>query len=211
MKRRSIFTIVLSLILCVCLAGCLEDLPASDLPQSTTTEATAGAAGLPTEESTTAPTEATETTTAVPTTEATTAPITEPTTEPVHLHEYLAATCTAPKTCASCGETTGSALGHNWKAATCTSPKVCTRCNTSSGSVAEHQYSNGICKKCGSVSESVADGDPDNDDSNGSIVYRTPTGKRYHLDPDCGGKNSYQVTLSQATSAGLTPCKKCAT
>ncbi len=41
-------------------------------------------------------------------------------------------------------------------------------------------------------------------------VYRTPTGKRYHLDPDCGGKNSYRVTLNEATSAGLTPCQKCA-
>ena len=41
-------------------------------------------------------------------------------------------------------------------------------------------------------------------------VYRTPTGKRYHFDPDCGGKNSYSITLDSARSAGLTPCKKCA-
>lgn len=41
-------------------------------------------------------------------------------------------------------------------------------------------------------------------------VYRTPTGKRYHYDPDCGGKNSYEITMQQATRAGLTPCKKCA-
>ncbi len=44
----------------------------------------------------------------------------------------------------------------------------------------------------------------------GKEVYRTPTGKRYHFDPDCGGKNSYQITLDAAKSAGLTPCKKCA-
>lgn len=43
-----------------------------------------------------------------------------------------------------------------------------------------------------------------------SAIYRTPTGKRYHLDPDCGGKNSYEVTLEQALDAGLTPCMKCA-
>lgn len=36
--------------------------------------------------------------------------------------------------------------------------------------------------------------------------YRTPTGKRYHLDPDCGGKNSYRTT----NISGLTPCAKCA-
>lgn len=46
--------------------------------------------------------------------------------------------------------------------------------------------------------------------SNGKTVYRTPTGKRYHYDPDCGGKNSYSTTLDAALSAGLTPCKKCA-
>lgn len=43
-----------------------------------------------------------------------------------------------------------------------------------------------------------------------SGIYRTPTGKRYHLDPDCGGKNSYAVTYDDAIAAGLTPCKKCA-
>lgn len=44
----------------------------------------------------------------------------------------------------------------------------------------------------------------------GQVVYRTPYGKRYHLDPDCGGKNSYAISPDQAKSAGLTPCKKCA-
>lgn len=48
------------------------------------------------------------------------------------------------------------------------------------------------------------------DISIGSSVYRTPTGKRYHFDPDCGGKNSYEITLNDAISMGLTPCKKCA-
>lgn len=41
-------------------------------------------------------------------------------------------------------------------------------------------------------------------------VYRTPSGKKYHLDADCGGTNSYSVTLEQALSQGLTPCTKCA-
>ena len=41
-------------------------------------------------------------------------------------------------------------------------------------------------------------------------VYRTPSGKRYHYDADCGGENSYEVSLEDAESAGLTPCKKCA-
>ena len=46
--------------------------------------------------------------------------------------------------------------------------------------------------------------------THGKSVYRTPSGKRYHFDPDCGGKNSYQTTLDTAKSSGLTPCKKCA-
>ena len=44
----------------------------------------------------------------------------------------------------------------------------------------------------------------------GSKVYRTPSGKKYHYDAECGGKNSYETTLEEATSAGLTPCSKCA-
>lgn len=46
--------------------------------------------------------------------------------------------------------------------------------------------------------------------SGGSAVYRTPSGKKYHFDPNCGGKNSFQITLQQAKNAGLTPCQKCA-
>lgn len=44
----------------------------------------------------------------------------------------------------------------------------------------------------------------------GNRVYRTPSGKKYHFDPDCGGKNSYEVTMTEALGAGLTPCAKCA-
>lgn len=41
-------------------------------------------------------------------------------------------------------------------------------------------------------------------------IYKTPTGKRYHFDPDCGGKNSFETTYNEAISSGLTPCAKCA-
>lgn len=36
--------------------------------------------------------------------------------------------------------------------------------------------------------------------------YSTPTGKKYHLDPNCGGKNSRRTT----NILGLSPCSKCA-
>jgi len=42
------------------------------------------------------------------------------------------------------------------------------------------------------------------------VVYRTPSGKRYHLSPQCGGENSYEVSIDEAITDGLTPCKKCA-
>lgn len=40
-------------------------------------------------------------------------------------------------------------------------------------------------------------------------VYRTPSGKRYHSNPDCGGRNSYGTSIEDAQNAGLTPCQKC--
>lgn len=41
-------------------------------------------------------------------------------------------------------------------------------------------------------------------------VFITPTGKRYHFDKECAGKNAIPSTLQIATGKGLTPCKTCA-
>lgn len=38
-----------------------------------------------------------------------------------------------------------------------------------------------------------------------SEYYRTPNGKRYHLDPECAGESSYK----SSDLDGLTPCQKC--
>ena len=43
--------------------------------------------------------------------------------------------------------------------------------------------------------------------SNVREVYITPSGKRYHYDPQCGGKNSYKVGINSV--GGRTPCQKC--
>ena len=40
-------------------------------------------------------------------------------------------------------------------------------------------------------------------------VYRTPFGKKYHYDAECGGENSYEISLEKAEEDGLTPCLKC--
>ncbi len=61
-------------------------------------------------------------------------------------HEtWLDATCTAPKTCGTCGVTEGDALGHNWKDATCTTPKTCGTCGVTEGEKADHRFEDGMC------------------------------------------------------------------
>lgn len=52
------------------------------------------------------------------------------------------------------------------------------------------------------INSSPASNNPSADD----YYYRTPNGKKYHLDPNCGGKNSYRTT----DISGLSPCLKCA-
>lgn len=40
-------------------------------------------------------------------------------------------------------------------------------------------------------------------------IYAAPSGKRYHDDPRCPGKNGCRITWEEAAERGLTPCKKC--
>lgn len=66
-------------------------------------------------------------------------------TDPSCEHRYSDATCTAPKTCTRCGQTTGAALGHSFIGATCTTPKTCVRCGATSGSAAGHSWKEASC------------------------------------------------------------------
>ena len=50
-----------------------------------------------------------------------------------HNHSWIAATCTAPKTCSICGETEGPSLGHDWREASYAVPKTCVRCGITEG------------------------------------------------------------------------------
>ncbi len=45
--------------------------------------------------------------------------------------------------------------------------------------------------------------------SNGTTIYITPTGKRYHYDNSCNGGTYIESTLEEALRRGLTPCNKC--
>lgn len=69
-------------------------------------------------------------------------------------------------------------------------------------------YSTGVSSAMG---ETITT--PTVEDNNTSVVsgvYRTPSGKKYHFDAECGGKNSFEVSIDEAKNAGLTPCSKCA-
>ena len=47
------------------------------------------------------------------------------------------------------------------------------------------------------------------EDGNEITVYKTKTGKRYHISEACAGKNAMPITLSEAEKAGLTICNTC--
>lgn len=48
------------------------------------------------------------------------------------------------------------------------------------------------------------------EDNQSSVVYITPSGKRYHESLSCAGKNGTASTVEAAVARGLTPCKTCA-
>ena len=71
-------------------------------------------------------------------------------------HEWEGATCTEPKTCVTCGETEGEALGHEWEEATCTEPKTCVTCGETEGEALGHEWSEATCielKTCATCGE----------------------------------------------------------
>ena len=71
-----------------------------------------------------------------------------------HEHEWADASCEAPKTCVSCGETEGEKLEHDWILASCETPKTCSSCGLTEGEAIGHKlteanYQQGaICTVC---------------------------------------------------------------
>ena len=62
-----------------------------------------------------------------------------------HVHTWMAASCTIPKVCTTCGIAEGAPLGHSWQDATCTAPKTCTTCGTTEGAAAGHSWQAATC------------------------------------------------------------------
>lgn len=61
-----------------------------------------------------------------------------------HEHTWVDATCTEPRTCASCGETEGEPSGHKWTGGDCTTPEVCSVCGEE-GQKGEHTWTAATC------------------------------------------------------------------
>ncbi len=54
--------------------------------------------------------------------------------------------------CSLCGDTNTESIastGHDWIAATCTKPRTCSRCGKTEGSALQHTFENGRCVACG--------------------------------------------------------------
>ena len=61
-------------------------------------------------------------------------------------HDWQAATCQAPVTCAKCGKTQGEILPHNWEKATCEKSETCTQCGATQGDPLGHEWQAATCE-----------------------------------------------------------------
>lgn len=55
-------------------------------------------------------------------------------------HDWHDVTCIVPRTCSRCGATEGEALGHEWAEASCAAPQTCSRCAETQGEALAHSY-----------------------------------------------------------------------
>ena len=61
-------------------------------------------------------------------------------------HDYsIPATCETPAQCSGCGMYKGYALGHSWVNANCDTPKTCTTCGATEGSALGHEWVEATC------------------------------------------------------------------
>lgn len=65
--------------------------------------------------------------------------------------------------CNASGSRTIPATGHSWAKATCTAPKTCTTCGDAEGAALGHSYTNGSCIRCGKAERVLLMGDADGD------------------------------------------------
>ena len=125
-----------------------------------------------------------------------------PTVPTVHIHDLSPATCTAPVTCSTCGETFGFALGHEWTAANCVYGSTCMTCKQIRSLPTKHKYQDGFCSGCGRDQSEYDPGPQVWVGLNGNTTYHSYDKCTDLLSP-------YQIPKSVADLAGYTPCLKC--
>lgn len=67
-------------------------------------------------------------------------------------HEWIEATCTSPRVCSKCGETSGEVKGHEFEEANYQQPATCTECGLTEGDVLQADY-----EKYGIICETKVD------------------------------------------------------
>lgn len=60
---------------------------------------------------------------------------------------WTEASCSAPRTCARCGETEGQPLPHRWQEMDCVNPQTCLRCGVTEGEPGGHAWVIGGCEQ----------------------------------------------------------------
>ena len=111
-----------------------------------------------------------------------------------HKHDWAEATCTEPKTCLSCGETEGEALGHTWKEATCIEPKTCSTCGKTEGEALGHEVVGGICERCGETVLSLITYD--------DVATGNYDGQTIQIDGIIGKNNIYESPFENGGAQG---------
>ena len=110
-------------------------------------------------------------------------------------HDWQAATCEDPKTCATCGDTDGDALGHDWEEterveASCSADGYVTyTCSSCSDTYEETLYSTGACNY------ELVESEPADCGNDGYELYRCPScGDEYEEIIPATGEHNYEVT-----------------
>lgn len=74
--------------------------------------------------------------------------------------------CGHDQTCIVCGKVLTEATGHDWVDASCTAPKTCAACGTTEGDVLDHVYDDDFdadCNVCGDLRDASIPGDVNGD------------------------------------------------
>ena len=126
---------------------------------------------------------------------------------PECVHEWTAATCTAPATCALCGKIKGSALGHFMSSPTCTAPATCiNNCGLTEGEALGHSMGAPECERPATCSRcGTTEGEPLGHDMAAATCISPSSCTR------CGRAKGWALghDMSVATCTSVSTCSRC--